>query len=86
MKQIIKHSRYDPKVSTNDIALLQLDQPVAMNSGVATINLPRPGTSPPAGWMCVVTGTNNALLMGRNLTYIFVGILEYQSHQTKYNT
>ena len=68
------------------VAGKMLHRGLGMNSGVATINLPRPGTSPPAGWMCVVTGTNNALLMGRNLTYIFVGILEYQSHQTKYNT
>ena len=54
VKKIVRHSGYNRRTLSNDIALLQLDQEVKFNAYVKPVCLPEKDV--PAGTNCYITG------------------------------
>lgn len=55
--KIIRHPRYNSRNMDNDIMLIKLSKPVALNSYVRTVSLPSSCAS--AGTRCLVSGWGN---------------------------
>ncbi|KAJ7320600.1 hypothetical protein JRQ81_020111 [Phrynocephalus forsythii] len=62
--KIIYHNNYKPKTMKNDIALIKLANPLALNGLVEPICLPNFGEHFPEGKMCWISG------WGANLTFV----------------
>ena len=56
LKKIIQHSGFSMRHSRNDIALLQLEQPVQLSSKVNLVCLPQEGTKVAPGTSCYISG------------------------------
>ncbi|XP_075699008.1 serine protease 1-like [Rhinoderma darwinii] len=57
--KVIRHPQYNSYLIDNDIMLIKLSVPARLNAAVQPVNLPQPcppGSSPPAGTMCLVSG------------------------------
>nr|XP_057905608.1 serine protease 33-like [Doryrhamphus excisus] len=54
--QVIPHEDYDPVTNDNDVALLELSQPVVFNDFIRPACLAAPGSDFPAGTDSIVTG------------------------------
>ncbi|XP_029970000.1 uncharacterized protein prss56 [Salarias fasciatus] len=55
VNRIISHPKFNPKTLNNDIALVELTNPVVMSEHVTPVCLPS-GSEPPAGSPCLVAG------------------------------
>ena len=56
-KRVIKHPLYNrPSAINNDIALIQLERPVKLNSRVGTVCLPSHNENVPTSARCFITG------------------------------
>lgn len=56
LKKLFKHEGFDMRQLQNDIALLQLERPIAASEKVNTVCLPASGSRIPAGTQCYITG------------------------------
>ncbi|KAL9970715.1 hypothetical protein ACROYT_G023128 [Oculina patagonica] len=56
LKQLFKHEGFSMRHLKNDIALLQLEQPIAASDKVSTVCLPDSGSQVAAGTQCYITG------------------------------
>uniref|UniRef100_A0A8C0H7G8 trypsin n=1 Tax=Chelonoidis abingdonii TaxID=106734 RepID=A0A8C0H7G8_CHEAB len=62
--KVIRHPKYNSWVLDNDIMLIKLATPAALNSRVATISLPSACVA--AGTQCLISGWGNTLSSGTN--------------------
>ena len=68
LKRIIPHPSFDPKTYANDLALMELQKPVALNQNIWPICLPSPAHQFHAGESAWITGWGTTREGGRSLT------------------
>lgn len=56
VKRVIEHPNYNSKTFNNDIALLELDQPLSFNNQIQKIALPNENANIPDGTQTLVSG------------------------------
>ncbi|XP_038141434.1 trypsin-3-like [Cyprinodon tularosa] len=62
--KVIRHPSYNSNTLDNDIMLIKLSKPAAMNSYVSTVSLP--SSCAAAGTSCLISGWGNTLSSGTN--------------------
>ncbi|XP_022921220.1 serine protease filzig [Onthophagus taurus] len=88
IKRVIVHRQYDPNTFANDLALLELDQPVIFDKHIIPICLPREGEDF-TGRMATVTGWGRLKYGGgvpSILQEVQVPIMENEVCQTMFQT
>ncbi|XP_005326657.2 trypsin-2 [Ictidomys tridecemlineatus] len=62
--KVIRHPNYSSRTLDNDIMLIKLASPAAINARVSTVSLPT--SCAPAGTQCLISGWGNTLSSGVN--------------------
>lgn len=80
VRRVIVHRQYDPATFENDLALLELDSPVAYDEHIVPICMPKEGEDY-TGRMATVTGWGR-LKYGKGKFFIMRNVCRYVQHDT----
>ncbi|XP_071985759.1 anionic trypsin-2-like [Engystomops pustulosus] len=87
-EKVIRHPGYDSYMIDNDIMLIKLSVPAQFSDVIKPIKLPEncpPGSSPPAGTMCLVSGWGNTGIVSPDvLQCVDVPVVSEESCRNSY--